>query len=171
LHASVDNNYIEILRDLEGAEHAQPGEVGHIVVTNLNNYGMPFIRYSIEDMGAWSTTEGCSCGRELPLMDLVQGRRIDMFKTRDGHAVWGGFASPLFGMEGVKQFQLVQKSLDLVVARIVKDGELDEMRLAEIERTVHMALGDHVRVEFEYPDEIPVLDSGKYRYAISELTE
>jgi hypothetical protein len=34
-----------------------------------------------------------------------------------------------------------------------------------------MALGDHVRVEFEYPDEIPVLDSGKYRYAISELTE
>ena len=81
-------------------------------------------------------------------MDLVQGRRIDMFKTRDGRSVWGGFASPLFGMKGVKQFQLVQKSLDLVVARIVKDGELDPARLAEIERTVHIALGDHVTVEF-----------------------
>jgi len=169
LHASVDNNYIEILRDLEGSDHAQPGEVGHIVVTNLNNYGMPFIRYSIEDMGAWSTTDLCPCGREMPLMDLVQGRRIDMFKTRDGRSVWGGFASPLFGMKGVKQFQLVQKSLDLVVARIVKDGELDPARLAEIERTVHIALGDHVKVEFEFLDEIPVLDSGKYRYAISEL--
>jgi phenylacetate-CoA ligase len=171
LHASVDNNYIEIVTDLEGKEHVQPGEVGQIVVTNLNNFGMPFIRYRVEDMGAWSTAERCPCGRELPLMDLVQGRRIDMFRTRDGRAVWGGFASPLFGMEGVKRFQLVQKSYDLVVARIVKVGQLDEARLHEIERTVHIALGDHVKVEFEFPDEIPVLDSGKYRYAISELTE
>jgi phenylacetate-CoA ligase len=170
LHASVDNNYIEILKDLEGSQPAQTGEAGHVIVTNLNNYGMPFIRYSIEDMGAWSTKDHCACGRELPLMDLVQGRRIDLFKTRDGRAVWGGFASPLFGMPGVKQFQLVQKTLDLVVARIVKDAELDQARLAEIERTVHRALGDHVKVEFEFPDEIPVLESGKYRYAISELS-
>ncbi|MBN1583276.1 MAG: phenylacetate--CoA ligase family protein [Anaerolineae bacterium] len=171
LHASIENVYIEILRDLDAREPAEPGETGHIVVTNLNNYGMPFIRYSIEDMGAWSTIEHCPCGRELPLMELVQGRRIDMFKTKDGRSVWGGFASPMFGMEGVKRFQLVQKSLDLVVARIVKDGELDQAKLDEIEETVHTALGDDVQVEFEFLDEIPVLDSGKYRYAICEIKE
>lgn len=171
LHASIDNNYIEILRDLDSNEPTQPGETGHIIVTNLNNWGMPFIRYSIEDMGAWSTMDDCPCGRKLPLMELVQGRRIDMFKTRDGRSVWGGFASPMFGMKGVKQFQLVQKTLDLVVARVVKEGPLDEARLAEIERTVQTALGEHVEVKFEFPDEIPVLDSGKYRYAISELRE
>ncbi|RLI52817.1 MAG: hypothetical protein DRP09_17155 [Candidatus Thorarchaeota archaeon] len=169
LHASIENVYVEILRDLDSNDLAQPGETGHIIVTNLNNYGMPFIRYSIEDMGAWSTLPQCSCGRQSPLMDLVQGRRIDMFKTRDGRAVWGGFASPLFGMDGVKQFQLVQKSLDRVVARIVRDGELAQDRLAQIERTVKLALGEHVDVEFEFPDEIAVCDSGKYRYAISEL--
>jgi len=169
LHASIDNNYIEILRDLDGGEPARPGETGHIVVTNLNNYGMPFIRYCIEDMGAWSALERCPCGRELPLMDLVQGRRIDMFKASDGRAVWGGFASPLFGMEGVKRFQLVQKSLDLVVARIVKEGELNQAQLDTIERTVKIALGDDVEVRFEFPDDIPTLDSGKYRYAISEI--
>jgi phenylacetate-CoA ligase len=168
LHASIDNNYIEVLTDLGGGP-AQTGETGHLVVTNLNNYGMPFIRYSIEDMGAWSARGRCSCGRELPLMELVQGRRIDMFKTKDGRSVWGGFASPLFGMPGVKQFQLIQKSLDHVVARIVKDSALDESRLSEIERTVHIALGDDVKVDFEFPSEIPVLTSGKYRYAISEL--
>ena len=171
LHASVDNVYVEILRDMEGKEPAQPGETGHIIVTNLNNYGMPFIRYSIEDMGAWSTLDSCPCGRELPLMDLVQGRRIDMFKTRDGRAVWGGFASPMFGMDGVKRFQVVQKSLDLVVVHIVRDGELDQSKLDEIEQTVHIALGDNVQVKFEFPEEIPVLDSGKYRYAISELAD
>jgi len=147
LHVSIENVYVEILRDLDGDELAQPGETGHIVVTNLNNYGMPFIRYSVEDMGAWSSIENCPCGRGLPLMDLVQGRRVDMFKTKDGRAVWGGFASPLFGMDGVKQFQLVQKSLDRVVARIVRDGELAQDRLAQIERTVKLALGEHVDVE------------------------
>jgi phenylacetate-CoA ligase len=74
-------------------------------------------------------------------------------------------------MKGVKQFQLVQKSLDHVVARIVKDAELDKARLADIERTVKIALGNHVTVDFEFPDEISVFDSGKYRYAICEIDE
>jgi phenylacetate-CoA ligase len=166
LHVSVENVYVEILRD---GQPARAGEVGDIVVTNFNNCGMPFIRYSVGDMGAWSTADHCPCGRQLPLMEVVQGRRVDMFKTRDGRAVWGGFASPLFGMKGVVQFQLVQKSLDRVVARIVKDAPLDQARLSEIERTVKVALGDHVAVEFEFPDEIAVYDSGKYRYAICEI--
>ncbi|MEJ2560082.1 MAG: hypothetical protein P8186_28470 [Anaerolineae bacterium] len=168
LHASIENVYVEIFQD---GMPAKAGEVGNIIVTNLNNYGMPFIRYRVGDVGAWSRDDHCPCGRALPLMDLVQGRRIDMFETKDGRAVWGGFASPLFGMKGVAQFQLVQKSLDHVVARIVKEGELDPVRLEEIERTVHIALGDDVRVEFEYPDEITVADSGKYRYVISEVNE
>ncbi|HLF25798.1 MAG TPA: hypothetical protein VJG32_05640 [Anaerolineae bacterium] len=166
LHASIENVYIEIL---QGGEPAPAGEPGDVIVTNLNNYGMPFIRYNVGDVAAWSRIDSCACGRALPLMNLVQGRRIDMFKTKDGRAVWGGFASPLFGMRGVDQFQLVQKSLDRVVARIVKDGELDHTGLAKIERTVKIALGDDVQVEFEFPEKIGVYDSGKYRYAISEL--
>jgi phenylacetate-CoA ligase len=168
LHASIENNYIEILQD---GQPAPAGQVGDLVVTNLNNYGQPFIRYCIEDMGAWRADDTCPCKRALPLMELVQGRRIDMFKTRDGRAVWGGFASPLFGMPGVKQFQVVQKTLDLVVARIVKDGELNQAQLDTIQRTVKTALGENVEVRFEFPDEISVLDSGKYRYAISEIRE
>jgi phenylacetate-CoA ligase len=168
LHASIEDVYIEILQD---GKPADAGQVGNIIVTNLNNYGMPFIRYSIGDMGAWRVEDHCPCGRELPVMDLALARQIDMFKTRDGRAVWGGFASPMFGMKGVKRFQLIQKSLDYVVARIVKDAELDEAKLADIEHTVKIALGDHVNVEFEFPDEIGVYDSGKYRYAICEIDE
>jgi phenylacetate-CoA ligase len=171
LHVSIENNYVEIVRDLDGNEPARPGEVGHIIVTNLNNLGMPFIRYRIEDMGAWSALDVCPCGRESPLMESVQGRRADMFKTRDGRSVWLAMAGPLFGMKGVRQFQLVQKALDLVVVRIAKEGPLDENRLAEIERTLHTALGDQVKVVVEFPDNIPVLESGKQRYVVSELKD
>jgi phenylacetate-CoA ligase len=169
LHASIDNNYIEILRDLDSNEPARPGEVGHIIVTNLNNWGMPFIRYSSEDMGIWSALGACPCGRELPLIELVQGRHADLFRTRDGRSVRLSIIGPMFGMKGVRQFQIVQKTLDLVVVRIVKEGPLDESRLAEIKRTLHTALGDQVEVVVEFPDAIPVLDSGKYCYIISEL--
>ncbi len=169
LHVSIENVYVEILSDLDSNESVPTGKTGHLIVTNLNNYGFPFIRYSIEDMGAWSTIDYCPCGLELPLMDLVQGRSIDMFKTKRGHAVWGGFASPLFALEGIKQFQVVQKSLDLIIVRIVKDGDLKQSQLDTIERTVKIALGDNVAIKFEFPNEIPVLDSGKYRYTISEI--
>jgi phenylacetate-CoA ligase len=168
LHVSVENNYVEIL---QGGEPAPVGEAGDIIVTNLNNYGMPFIRYCIEDIGAWHSEDTCPCGRALPMIELVQGRRIDMFRTQDGRMVWGGFASPMFGMPGVKQFQVVQKSVDLIVARIVKEGDLDQSKLDEIERTAKLALGENVKVKFEFVDEIPRRESGKYLYAISELDD
>lgn len=167
MHIDAGEVYVEILRD---GVPVPLGEEGDIVVTNLNNYGMPFIRYRVGDIGQL-TDVVCPCGRGLPMMEVVQGRRVDMFKTKDGRAIWGGFISLMFDMEGVKQFQVIQKSYDKVVISIVRDAPLDEGRLAEIERTVHIGLGDDVNVEFEFPDEIPVYDSGKYRYAICEIDE
>ncbi len=168
LHVIVDNNYVEILKD---GQPAEAGEAGEVIVTNLNNYSMPFIRYRTEDVAVWRAEDNCPCGRAHPMMEVMQGRRVDMFKTKDGRAVWGGFASLMFDMGGVKRFQLVQKSLDHVVVRIVKDAPLDETRLAKIERTLHIALGNDVNVEFEFPDEIAVESSGKHRYTISEIHE
>jgi phenylacetate-CoA ligase len=165
LHIGAGEVYVEVLRD---GVPVPVGEKGDIVVTNLHNYGMPFIRYRVGDIGQLSDVV-CPCGRGLPMMEVLQGRRVDMFKTKDGRAVWGGFLSLMFDMEGVKQFQVVQKSYDKIVIRIVKDAPLDEARLTEIVRTVHIGLGNDVSVEFEYPEEIAVERSGKYRYAISEV--
>jgi phenylacetate-CoA ligase len=166
LHASIENLYVEVVKD---GRLAEAGEVGDIILTNLHNYGMPFIRYSVEDMGAWSTRDDCPCGRRLPMMELRLARSIDTFRTRDGRRIWGEFASPILETPGVKRFQLVQKSLDHVVVRIVKDGNLDEAKLAKMEREIKLALGGQVAVTFEFPEDIPVHDSGKHRYVISEI--
>jgi phenylacetate-CoA ligase len=171
LHLSAENNYVEILND---GRPVVPGETGDIIVTNLNNLGMPFIRYSIEDAGAWHQGVDCPCGRAAPRLQTVQGRIVDAFRTRDGRTAWAGFAGA--GYSGlahpaIKQFQIVQKSVDLMVVRLVRDGEVPQSTLDELTRTIHIAFGDNVEVEFEFPDEIPVLPSGKHQYAISELNE
>jgi len=140
-------------------------------VTNLNNYGMPFIRYQLADVAAWYPDERCPCGRAHPMIQVVEGRHNDMFRTRDGGVVWGGIGNPLWNMEGVRKFQFVQKALDHVVVRIVRDGPMSEAQRAEVERAVKTALGDDVRLDFEFPDEIPVEHSGKHRYQICEVDQ
>jgi phenylacetate-CoA ligase len=132
---------------------------------------MPFIRYYTGDVGAWYADGPCPCGRAAPMLAPVQGRIVDTFKTRDGRSAWAGFAgaySPL-AHPSIRQFQLVQKSLDLMVVRLVKAGEIPQEVLDGLTRIIHTCLGDNVVVQFEFPEAIPVLSSGKYHYAISEV--
>jgi len=84
LHVSVENNHFEIL---QGEQPAADGEPGEIAVTNLNNYGFPFIRYRLKDVV--KSHEGpCACGRQSPMIECVQGRTVDIFRTIDGNPVW-----------------------------------------------------------------------------------
>jgi phenylacetate-CoA ligase len=165
----MENNYVEILCN---GYPAKPGEVGDIIVTNLNNQGMPFIRYSIGDAGAWYLGEDCSCGRVSPMLQAIEGRIVDSFKTGDGRIVWAGFAGAAFHCldhPAIRQFQVVQKSVDNIVVRLVPDGEIPQSVLNEITHAIQVIFGLNVKVNFEFPDTIPPLPSGKHRYAVSEL--
>lgn len=170
LHVSTENNLVEILKD---GRPAQPGETGSIIVTNLNNWGMPFIRYSIGDEAAWDYEKECICGRSSPRLKSVEGRIVEKFVTRDGRASWAGFAgdgySSLFTQPSIKQFQIIQESLDKITIRLVKDGEIPSSLLQRIEKTFQTAFGEDISVEFEFPDNISVLPSGKHQYAISNI--
>jgi len=169
LHVSVENVYVEIADD--DGQPIGPAEPGNIIVTNLNNYGMPFIRYSLADVGSWYPADTCPCGRAHPMLSVVEGRHNDMFKTRDGRVVWGGITNSLWGMAGVKQFQIVQKAYDLIIVRVVKEGGLQPAEQSRVKKAIHTALGDNVKVEFEFPAVIPVTKSGKHRYQICEIDE
>jgi phenylacetate-CoA ligase len=169
LHTSVENNYVEILRD---GNPAEPGEVGDLIVTNLNNLGMPFIRYSIGDAGAWYTGDHCPCRRAAPMLKAIEGRVMYAFKARDGRTVWAAFTGVGFrclAHPTIKQFQVIQKSLDKIVVRLVPDGEIPQSVMDEITQTMQATFGSNVVVDFEFPDEITPLPSGKHQYAISEL--
>lgn len=168
LHIGVESNFVEILRD---GNPAMPGEMGDVIVTNLNNRGMPFIRYAVADESAWYDGPDCPCGRAALMLKTVEGRTVDTFKTHDGRASWTGFNYDSFGHPSIRRFQVVQKSLDEFVIRLVKAGDIPQANLDDLVHTIHGSFGENVRVVFEYPDEIPVLPSGKHRYAISEVKD
>ncbi|MDO9087620.1 MAG: hypothetical protein Q7U53_15535 [Anaerolineaceae bacterium] len=170
-HINAQNNYIEIV---DKDTLVKPGKFGDIIVTNLNNFGMPFIRYNTEDGGSWSSDHDCICGRCAPKLATIDGRLVDTFFTQDGKKVWSGFAGAGFKClthSAIKQFQIVQKSLDKILVRLVQESNIPQEILNEIVEVIQNTFGPNVIVDFEFPDQIVPLQSGKHQYAMSELNK
>jgi phenylacetate-CoA ligase len=167
LHISSETNYLEILDDDD--RPVADGEPGNVVVTSLVNYAFPFIRYRHGDF-ARASRRRCPCGRGQPMLESVEGRRHDLFKSPAGYrtALWG-IDRPFREMGGVRKFQVVQKSMDHILVRVIKDSPLTQAQKEDIERVVKHALGDFFTFEYEFPEDIPIAGSGKHRYTISEV--
>lgn len=172
LHVSVWNNFVEILdRELNPVE---PGKLGKVYVTNLNNYCMPLIRYEIGDVATWSDSSRCSCGRQTPLLGSVEGRVVNAFKTRDGSFLSGAYflilVHSVLGREHISQLQVVQKDYERIRIRFVPGPSQDwGDRKETIRREVLEVLGPGCQVEWERVDELPPLESGKHLLSVCEI--
>jgi len=145
--------------------------LGEIVVTNLFSRAMPIIRYRTGDMGKL-ISDPCSCGRMLPRLDAVEGRRTDFLIAPDGRVVHAlAIIYPLRETPFVKRFQVEQLALDKVVLRVVAERRLTDEEKLGLVRKGEMALGKGMSVVLDCVDEIPSLASGKYRYVISNVAE
>jgi phenylacetate-CoA ligase len=84
LHVSMENLIVEIVVTEHGRERpARAGETGEVVLTDLHNHGMPFIRYANGDVATAGTTQRCTCGRTLPRIRSVQGRISETLHDAD----------------------------------------------------------------------------------------
>ncbi|OYY94875.1 MAG: capsule biosynthesis protein CapK [Hydrogenophilales bacterium 28-61-23] len=167
MHLTHEDIIVEIIDD-EGRV-LPAGESGEIVVTHLATGDFPFIRYRTGDIGVLDD-KPCSCGRTLPLMKEVQGRSTDFLVARNGTVMHGlSLIYIVRDLPGVRQFKIVQESLDLTRILLVTDAEFDLANLPNIERGAKVRLGEEVAVEVELVDEIPPEKSGKYRYVVSRV--
>lgn len=166
LHVNSDHLVVEV-RAPHGTSDQQTGDV---VITDLFNYGMPFLRYANGDTATMST-ERCACGRGLPLLARVDGRVLDAIRTPDGHVLPGEFFPHMLkDVPGLQRFQLVQRRLDRLDLSIVRGAGFDEASLEYIHNEVDKVLGDSVQLHCHFVDDIPLTSSGKLRVTVSELT-
>jgi phenylacetate-CoA ligase len=168
LHLCIEQLYIELLRD-DGTP-AGPGEEGAIVITDLNNHGMPLIRYRIEDMGVLAERP-CSCGRGMPLLQRVTGRVADYLKRRDGSMVAGVslVERTLTAIPGIEQLQLVQPAIDEIVLNVVRAADFKPESEQALLQEIREVFGDGINVRADYMERIPQERSGKYRFSICRI--
>jgi phenylacetate-CoA ligase len=165
LHLTAENLLVEVLDD--DGRPTPAGEEGNVVITDLYNYGMPFIRYANGDraIAGWGT---CSCGRGLPLLKKVTGRSLDILTTPDGHRVPGEFFPHLLkDFPAIERFQVVQEEPELIRLKIVANGNWCAADEADVKREVEKVVGNTVRFLIERVDEIPLTRSGKLQVVVN----
>ena len=145
-------------------------EPGDILITQLNNYAMPFIRYRIGDIGRLSD-ETCPCGNQLPVLAELIGRSTATFRTKTGTLIHAGyFTQQFYNVIGLEQFQLIQETLKHCVLKVVANTQWTEGSRRYMVQKIQGVLGADVAVTVEFVEEIPLPASGKREFTISRVT-
>jgi phenylacetate-CoA ligase len=167
LHLSMENLLVEVL-DEDGGRTAD-GSEGDVVITDLFNRAMPFIRYRNGDRAIAGWTQ-CSCGRGLPLLRQVVGRHLDVVRTPSDKLIPGEYFPHLFkDFPVVRRFQILQQRIDEIEIRIVVEPDWnDEIRQA-IQSRMQSTLGNDLAIRWHQVDEIPLSKSGKLQVVVSEV--
>ncbi len=168
LHVIAENVLVEVLD--ENNNPVEEGE-GDLVITDLHNKVMPFIRYRIGDR-AIITKKTCKCGRGLPIFKEIIGRSFEVIKFPNGNKVVGTFWTILLKTEpGIKSFQVIQKTIDHVQINYVPDEKFNKNSLDKYIEKIHKYSGDKLKISFNKVDQIPLTKAGKFKFIISELNE
>jgi phenylacetate-CoA ligase len=114
-HVQAERLLVEILDDDGGV--CRPGEIGRVVVTDLHNFATPLIRYDLGDLAEVGAP--CPCGRGLPVLERIIGRRRGMLVHADGRTTWPVFTVACRAAAPYRELQLVQETLDRLRLRVV----------------------------------------------------
>jgi phenylacetate-CoA ligase len=165
MHTMDDRLIVEVIRERPEDKY------GQVVVTDLDNWSFPIIRYNMNDLAKlvrWG--HGCSLGLGLGVLEGLLGRDQDVIRLKSGRIIYCHyFHNLLKHVDGVRQYQVIQKKPGLFEFKIVAQGDSFG---PEGERYLRETVWEHLegsRVEINLVDQIPRDPSGKLRFVLSEL--
>ena len=170
-HISAQSHVIEAV-DEEG--RAVWNRDAELVVTPLQNYAMPFIRYRIGDRGILSQDQ-CPCGRSFPVLDAITGRVVEAIYNSRGDQIDSIFfiwiMSEKLDKPRMRKAQIVQEEDGSIVLNLVLDEgtQPDEVMagLTDVAPRIKAVMGSDCAVQIAFVDDIPLTSSGKHPYIVS----
>ncbi|MEQ8660712.1 MAG: phenylacetate--CoA ligase family protein, partial [Gammaproteobacteria bacterium] len=145
-HVMAESVLVEVLDDT-GAP-CPPGTVGRVVVTALHNFAMPLVRYELGDYA--EVGPPCDCGRGLPVLTRIVGRRRNLLHRPDGSTHWPTFSATVWSwLPAIEQLQLVQDRPDHVRVRLVTTRALDAAEEAGLAARLDACFGYPFAYTFE----------------------
>ena len=167
LHINIDHLVVETLNEDKANI---TGEAGDIVITDLMNYGMPLIRYVNGDRATISKS-ACECGNPLPMIEKINGRKLDVIKTKSGQMIPGELFPHLFKeFAGLTKFQVKQSNIDNLDIYLVANEHFSAEDKQAITLEINKYSKQELALNFHMVNDIPLTSSGKYRVTISELS-
>lgn len=169
LHINKDIVHLEIVGS--SGLPCNTGIEGSVLVTDLENYVFPLIRYANGDLGRLLNRH-CPCGLELPLMAPIRGRISDVIRLPDGGIITGEFLTTVFDPfpDAVRAFQILQRkdySIALSVVLNADNAQASE-QVRQVASILRAKVRNQVLVTVNVVHDIPS-DLVKTRYVLSEL--
>ncbi|MGI6079031.1 MAG: phenylacetate--CoA ligase family protein, partial [Fastidiosipilaceae bacterium] len=141
---------------------------GEAVITNLDEYGFPFIRFKNGDL-----LELGGPGKILPyqIITSLKGRVAETIYLPSGGSLQGFVVMyPISKhMKWIKSYQVYQPKLNHLILRFVLDGDLPERIKKQIVDEMREIVGEEMQLSLECVDRISLTRRGKQRFVISEL--
>lgn len=166
MHVQSEQVLCEIVD--EDGNACRPGEVGELVVTPLYNYATPLIRYRSGDFVEQGPP--CPCGRVLPTIARVAGRREHMFLFADGtRALPPIDRVRITELVGHEHWVLAQTAPGRAELRLARQGR-EETGAGDALDEVSAALGDGFDLTLRELDALPLTSGGKRHFTVNELS-
>jgi phenylacetate-CoA ligase len=168
-HINAEHALVELVD--ETGRQVAPGQMGRVLITTLENYLMPLVRYDLTDY-AIAAEGDCRCGRTLPLLGRIVGRKRGLFRAADGRVYFPYLLiDALRKTPQIRQYQIIQLASENFRILYVADAALDSESQARICEEFQTVLGTPVSVSFKRVSEMPRTRSGKFLQALSEVAE
>jgi phenylacetate-CoA ligase len=169
-HTSMETLVVEVVvREGDRDRPATPGELGEVVVTDLTNHAMPFIRYANGDLAIAGKPGTCACGRALPRLASVEGRVTETLIDGTGARVNGLVFNVVIAhlAHAIRQFQVVQHKDRSITLRVAPTATFDAVVEGTLRATWERYLPG-VPVRLDLVDEILTSPSGKRQVVVVE---
>ncbi|MFP4380118.1 MAG: phenylacetate--CoA ligase family protein [Candidatus Sumerlaeia bacterium] len=158
-------HYNDLLSILETTSDS--GQEDRLLITNLWNRSMPFVRYENGDTLKLGK-EPCSCGQAFPLIESIEGRAMDVLEFSNGRSLSGPALTIIFREMHIASWQIVQKTPDSVEVRIQCD-EIKKEWENHIRKMLKCHVGEDVRVSVVPIDKLERFANGKLKPVWSEV--
>jgi len=164
-HLHAESVFVEVVDERD--KSLPPGQFGRVIVTDLQNYSMPFIRYETGDRGAL-LEEPCECGLRVARI-VVQGREM-------ASVMLGGRKVPHVELtmalddfkNAIYQFQIVKKTDTTIGVRVVRGPAFIDRTGQEIITQIKNIVGDATHIVVETVSSLPLTQSGKLCIVVDE---
>ncbi|MEI6348834.1 MAG: hypothetical protein WCP69_12880 [Bacteroidota bacterium] len=168
LHVMMENVYLEVLD--QNDQPIEEGE-GDLVLTDLNNFAMPFIRYRIGDR-AQISKRNCACGRGLTLIEEVIGRTFEIIQFPNGNRVGGTFWTfVLKSVPGILDFQVIQQNQFQIDINYICDEKFNPSNIdfKTILKHINEYSGTELNIYFKEVETIEPTKGGKHLFVITKI--
>ena len=164
-HVQAENALVEVVDD--AGRPCGPGEVGRVLVTSLNNFATPLIRYELGDYAEVGAP--CPCGRGLPVLKRIMGRYRNLLTLPDGTRSWPrlGYETSLQSIAPIELMQMIQTAAEKIRVRLVMERALDTAETERLTAFIQKNLGYPFRLSFDYVDTIRNPSNAKLEQFIS----